>query len=201
MVIVTTVLMASNQGNFISDNNETLSLAQIAQSDDTPPASWLGISTGINYGGILALTGEFKIVKKTTLAAYAGIGTWGYKLGADFRFYRNYPRSMYYIVGLARATGLPEPLELQLETNNVPAGENVLVTIKPVTNLNVGLGFAWKLGRNSRFILELGYALKVSSGDGYSVPPSTGITENSKDLLSMMRPGGLRLGLGLSFGL
>ncbi len=197
MFIFTVIAGASN---LLTENAEEPGNNSLELHEDMP-SSYLGLTTGLNFGGLFAIAGDFHLNQNTTFAPSLGIGSWGFKLGLDFRFYRNHPVGRFFSVGVSRATGLPEPLELEMATTNNSSGENVSITYNPVNNLNLGMGYAWKMGNRSRFVLDFGYALKVSRGDGYEVGSGKTLTDESKQLMAILRPGGLRLGLGFHFGL
>jgi hypothetical protein len=195
MLMCTLTAGTNHPAEINEDANVTVSLM-----NDEMPTMYIGLSTGLNFGGIFALTGDFRLSEKATIAPSLGLGSWGYKLGFDFRFYRNHPVGRFFSAGVSRATGLPDPLELDMETTGSSGTQKVSVLYNPVTNLNLGMGYAWKMGARSRFVLDFGYALKVSAGDGYKVTSGHTLTDTSKMAMVIARPGGLRLGLGFHFG-
>jgi hypothetical protein len=61
------------------------------------------------------------------------------------------------------------------------------------------VGYAYRLTKHLRINVETGYAVKVSSGDGYTVI-SDHILTNDRGFITLFRPGGLRLGFGMNLG-
>ncbi len=195
---------------FAAIAGENTSIAEISENTSTDatimdevamPASYIGLSSGINFGGMVAITGDFGLSQKTSIAPSLGLGAWGYKLGLDFRFYRTQSVGRFFSLGIGRSTGLPEPLEIEAATTRVSSGEEVSIKYDPVNNLNLGMGYAWKIGTRSRFVLDFGYAIKITPGDGYEVLSGETLNDASKMAMSWLRPGGLRLGLGIHLGL
>jgi hypothetical protein len=160
---------------------------------------YLGISTGINYGGLLAITGELPIGSQVSLAPFAGLGTWGFKVGGDLRLYNSAPYGRFFSLGISHASGLQESIEVELIVNG--ASRDVAVFFDPVTNLNLGVGYIWKMGNRSRFLIDFGYALRLSDKVYYKVDNNIKIDEVSERVMKVMTPGGFKLGLGLNFGL
>jgi hypothetical protein len=164
-----------------------------------PQQVYIGLSSGLNYGGLFALSAEFNIVDNLSLATSLGLGTWGFKLGADLRLYKNYSNGLYFVGGFSRATGA-SVMEVEIETTDGTKNE-VTFELLPVNNVNLGLGYAIRLGDRFRLNLEMGYAINVTSGDGYNVTSGHTLSDDSRTVMGILRPGGLRFGLGLNVGI
>jgi hypothetical protein len=189
------------QVNVYSENSEKQE-PEILISKDEPPARdvYFGLATGINYGGLFGLTAEFNVYKNLAVAGAVGVGSWGYKFFGDLRLYKNFPKGIYYAAGINYSTGIPE-IELDLETISGTT-QKVTMELKPVTNIDLGIGYAWRLGKRMRFNLEMGYAVDITSGDGYEVKGSQPeLSDVSKKVMTIMKPGGFRFGLGFNIGL
>jgi hypothetical protein len=200
VVILSAVLFSVEKSYSLTPDEAIFFNQDIPVSDEIPaPKVFLGLSTGLNHGGLFALTGEFHIANKAALAASVGLGTWGYKLGADLKFYQNYAQGLFFVVGISQATGVPQPIDITITSNNTT--EVYPITFLKVANLNPGIGYAWKVGRRARFMLDLGYSIKISQGEGYRVENRKTLNDVGKTTMAMMRPGGLRFGLGFNFGL
>ncbi|MBN2613746.1 MAG: hypothetical protein JXB00_19470 [Bacteroidales bacterium] len=170
------------------------------QEEPVPYDIYMGLSTGINYAGLFGFTGEFNIYKNLTFSGAVGIGTWGYKFLGDLRLYKHYPQGIYYTAGIGYASGIPE-IELEMETY---AGDmhDYLLALNPVMNVDLGIGYAWKLGKRLRISLEIGYAIDVTDGDGFEVKGTyPELSDLSKETMKLMKPGGFRFGLGFNVGL
>ncbi len=83
------------------------------------------------------------------------------------------------------------------------SGQNETVTLdlKPVGNVFLSFGYAWKLGKKSRFHLEGGYAVPLNTDDYYEVTSGETLSDTSERVLQMMRPGGLIIALGFDIGI
>jgi len=161
---------------------------------------YLGFGTGINYTGILAVTGEFNLIKNLSLLGTAGIGSWGYKILANLHYYNKFPKGVFYSAGIGYSTGIPE-IELELETSS-GSTENVILELKPVVNIDIGIGYAIRLWRRGRLNLEIGYAIDVTSGNAYELKSGQPeLSDVSEKVMQVMKPGGFCIGLNLNFGL
>ncbi len=161
---------------------------------------YLGFGTGINYAGLLAITGEFNLFKNLSLLGTAGTGSWGYKILANVHYYNKFPKGVFYSAGISYATGIPE-VELELETSS-GNNENILIELEPVVNIDIGIGYAIRLWKRGRLNLEIGYAIDATSGDAYKIKPGQPeLSDVSEKALQIMKPGGFRFGLNMNFGL
>jgi hypothetical protein len=97
------------------------------------------------------------------------------------------------------ATGL-SGMELEMELSN-GRDEIVQLDLYAVGNVFLSFGYAWKLGKKSRFHLEGGYAIPLQTEDYYEVTSGETLSETSKTVLRMMRPGGLVIALGFDIGI
>jgi hypothetical protein len=160
------------------------------------PRVFVGFSEGFNYGGIIALTVENKLIHHLSLFTSMGYSYWGLKLGAEFRYYKNFPEGIYFAGGFSRNLGLPSWGE---ELNTTNGRQYVTVKYTPVNTINCGVGYAYRLTRHLRINVETGYAIKISTGDGYIVI-SDHILTNNREFIPLFKPGGLRLGFGMNLG-
>jgi hypothetical protein len=184
MMVTCFAILVLSAGNSLAQNN---------------PGSFIGFSSGINHGGFVALGGDFKVSDKVSFAPTLGLSTWGFKFSGDFKIYRQaFSSGTFFLVGVSRATGLPGEVEIELQTKSNVDPQLIMVKLHPVNNLNLGIGYAWLLGGKVRFSMDMGYAVKISSGARYDA--SEEIDEAGQWVMNLMRPGGLRLGLGLAIG-
>jgi hypothetical protein len=181
------------------DDQSSEKITQPAKPIDTRDF-YLGFGTGINYTGLYAITGEFNLYKNLSLLATAGVGSWGYKLLANLHYYKKFPKGIYYCGGFSYSTGIPE-IELELETSSGNE-EKVLLELKPVVNVDIGIGYAFRLWKRGRLNLEFGYAIDATSGDAYKLKDTQPeLSDTSEKLMKLMKPGGFRFGLNLNIGL
>jgi len=172
--------------------------------DSTPnfptQRTYIGIGTGINYVGLIGVSAEQNLKNRISLIGTAGLGTWGYKFSAGARFYKSYPFGKGIGVSYAVATGLSK-LKLNLETSS-GTKQYVNMQLSPIQLINLTYFNCWKLGNGgSRFGLELGYSIQLSSGDNFKIIDS-GVTLSNTSLkvLRFIQPGGLIIGMNFTFG-
>jgi len=161
----------------------------------------LGIESGINYTGFFALSAEGNIAKNLCINGDFGLGGWGFKLGISARYYKSYPKGLYYSLGFFHSTGI-DSIEISLATTNSPNNaEEIALRFEPVNNLNLGLGYQWQLGNRFRLHIELGYSIILKPEPWEVLTPNKTLTQTSKQVMNFSAPGGLMFGLGFSVGL
>ncbi|MBN1415491.1 MAG: hypothetical protein JW973_10355 [Bacteroidales bacterium] len=161
---------------------------------------YIGIGGGIDYIGTMGFMAEFRVLKNLTLAGSAGIGSWGFRLTSDIRYYNKFPNGLYYSAGFNRSTGRRE-IKMKLETAS-GVEDSVSLELKPVNNINVGVGYMWRLWKRGRLNFIIGYAFDISTGDCYALKPSQPeLSEDGKETITNSKPGGFFFGIGLSIGL
>ncbi len=164
------------------------------------PKFYLGTSTGINnMNGYLGIFAEGKVVDKLAIAGGVGIGMWGYKLGIGPRFYPNYPTGVFYSLSFTTASGF-NGIELPLETTRAQ-NDTVKFNLNRANNIAFSLGYQFKLFKRGRLHLELGYAIRLKNQPYEVITPGVVLTDISEQVMDMMVPGGIIVGLGLSVGL
>lgn len=159
---------------------------------------YFGIGLGINDSG-LGLGIEVPISNKFSGFVNLGIGGWGYKYGFGAIFYTNQaPYGSAFSLGYSVATGL-KGFETELYTEPFDESEMVKLDLNNVGTINIIYSYSWTLGRKGKFSLYTGYAIPVTN-NAYEVK-STGIelNEDSEQILEIMQPGGLILGLRFMF--
>lgn len=169
--------------------------------DVVPPKIFIGFSTGINNMiGILGPQIEIYVADKLFLGGGIGLSTWGTKFAVNLQYYPKGWNKFYIKGGYSRNSGL-ENFQPEME---LVSGETefVAMDLKPVGNLLFTAGYAWKIGKRSKFYIEGGYALPVAADDYYELyDDSVQLSETSEKVLRIMRPGGLIIALGLNFGI
>ncbi len=161
---------------------------------------YVGFGTGINYVGLLAITSEFNLYKNLSLLGTAGIGSWGYKILANVRYYNTFPKGLFYGAGINYSTGFPE-VNIELETTSGNE-EEITVELEPVVNIDLGIGYAIRLWKRGRLNIQIGYSIDVTSGDAYKIKPGQPeISDDSEKVMQFMKPGGFHFGLNMNFGL
>lgn len=80
----------------------------------------------------------------------------------------------------------------------------MVLDLKPVNSFQLGWEYFFRLTANSRINLQLGYTLRMagSTSELYTITKGQNDEDQTfKDFMSVYAPGGLTLGLGLSFKL
>ncbi len=164
------------------------------------PTAYLGFATGLNSpAGIIGPQLKIVVTDKFMLGAAVGLGSWGYKYSGSLEYHPKGVYEFYMKGGYMYATGLNDmEIEMELADHN---DRTVFMDLKPVSNIFLSFGKAWKLGKKNRFYLESGYAIPMVTSDYYEVTSGDQLSENSKTLMQMMCPGGLILALGFDFGI
>jgi hypothetical protein len=178
-----------------------------AKTRESQPLTSLTIGTGINSNvGVLGLQIEHKLAGPLSFYAGAGIGGWGYKLTAGARLYiRHQPIGSAFGLSFSNATGVNKvKSELQVVENGREVKKEIEFNAKPVNTLNFSWLRYWKMGKQNRFNLELGYSLLLNTPteSNYTiVTPGVTITDDSKSVMNAIQPGGILIAVGFNFGL
>jgi len=165
--------------------------------------TYLGPSIGINnISGMIGFLAEVNIVKNVTLTGGLGMGAWGYKASLGGRYYRNYPKGIFYGLGISTATGGKEvEVDLNVEPDN--RKETVKMDLDQVFNVNLSLGYQFRLGKRARFNFEVGYSVPLQD-EPYKVSNSNSnfvLSSDGKKAMDFSTPGGLILGIAFTFGI
>lgn len=164
------------------------------------PKVYIGLSTGLNnVVGIIGPELKFTLSPKFLIGAGVGLGSWGYKYSGHLEYHPKGVYSFFIKGGYMHASGL-SGMEIKMELSN-GQDENVKMDLYPVGNIFLSFGYAWKLGKKSRFHLEGGYAVPLKTEDYYEVTSGETLSENSKAVMQRLRPGGLLIALGFDIGL
>ncbi|MBI9066980.1 MAG: hypothetical protein JEZ09_06785 [Salinivirgaceae bacterium] len=189
---------------FISALLSTHVFSQI--EEETKPKAFLGINSGINHiGGMFGIHGEVNVVNNFSVIGSAGLGGWGTKASIGIKYNRNYPYGTHFILTYSSASGIKDfKLDVETEANdetmNQGGTQEVTFDLKTARNINLIVGYSWKLFQRSRFNLDFGYSVPMQD-KAYAVISDHVLTKDSDTMMGIMTPGGLILGLGFSFSL
>lgn len=165
------------------------------------PQAFIGFSSGIdNIVGILGTQLDIVLFRKLTLGGGVGLSSWGYKYAVDLQFF---PKGLYKFfvkTGYSKNSGIENfQTDLELETGET---ESVIMDLKPVGNIFLSGGYAFKVGKRNRFYIETGYAFPLVTDDYYELyDDSQHLSENSKNVMQILRPGGLVIAVGMNFAI
>ena len=159
---------------------------------------YLGLGMGINDYG-MGVCGELSIIKELSVFGNAGIGGWGWKLGGGLMFYpKGGPYKSSLSIGYSHASGL-QNFETQLPTVSDP-NATVLLDLNPVGTVNLVYSYNLILGKSHKVVFSGGYAIALSSNN-YDINNGVVLTPESEQVLNILQPGGLILGMKFMFGL
>ena len=171
-----------------------------------PPAyqiAYIGIGGGINNPcGYLGPQLDLTFSQHVSVCGGVGFSTWGTKSGLEARYYFSPAnRRLAVSTGLTYNSGRTNVLLDNIETN---LGElPITVDMQPQFCASLAVAYLFNLGRRgaNRFQLQTGYSIPLSEpGFGYGYSGSRPLTDRGRRTVLSLAPGGLILGLGMSFG-
>jgi hypothetical protein len=173
------------------------------RQDVTCPKVYLGFSTGINNpSSLLGLNVDVAVHPQVTVGAGFGLlSTWGAKVALEGRYYFDECHRGWALGGGLTSNSGIRNLTMDLETKQFGT------TLTPVTldlHRKTNIFFSgyrfFKVGRTSRFHIQLGYSYGLHNAR-YTVKSNVTLTDNSDAIVRVLAPGGVVLGLGFSFGI
>jgi len=181
------------------------------KSEYSPSDAYISVGSGINYNtGLLGVQFEKKFADKFSGYIGAGFGTWGDKITVGGRYYFGEALTSAFSFSYTYVTGSKNVKAnlYAVDSTNLSSqqGKQVTMTydLNPVSTINFSWLKYWKMGKRSRFNIELGWSFLLNTvGDNYKVNDPVGIklTDASKAAFNILQPGGLMVGIGFSFGL
>lgn len=159
---------------------------------------YLGISTGLeNPTGIIGVHAEAPITSKISIGSGVGMGIWGTKVALDGKYYfTDYTSGWALGAGLNYSTGTGNYEKRQL----INTDKTIEVKLLPVTTAYGSVYKYWRLGRNHKFYLQSGYALRLNK-KSYNVKETYTLTNDDKIQMKSLAPGGFMFALGFSFNI
>ncbi|MFI5220898.1 MAG: hypothetical protein ACHQK8_01130 [Bacteroidia bacterium] len=184
-------------------------VGQTISEDPMITDTYISIGTGINYNtGILGVQFEKKFTQSFAGYLGAGLGSWGYKLTLGTRMYYGETRSSAFSFSYTYVTGASGvQANLYVVDSAYLTGQGKQIPVKydmnPVSVVNASWLKYWKMGKKSRFNIELGYSFLVNSNTeaNYTLKDKIVLTDASKAAFKIIQPGGIMVGIGFSFGL
>jgi hypothetical protein len=163
-------------------------------------AVYFNLSTGINNNaGMLGIGLEVPVVDQFSVEAGLGSGSWGRKYYFCTKYYlRPSLKGWAFGPGFSYCPGISK-YTINLETVYSDS-EPVDMHLDPQTNIFVGAYNNWRLGRrNNRIYLQLGYSVPLGPAKFYELYGDP-ITDNSRNTMKLLSPGGLIVAFAFSFG-
>lgn len=173
---------------------------------DGCPKVYIGTSTGLEHPtGLLGVNMDLAFHPRVSVGGGIGRGSWGTKMAAEGRYYFG-PCNRGAAVGVGLTTSSGTSFLTELETLE-RGQETVRIFGKRVSTTFVAGYYFFKLSKGgSRAFLQGGYPQRIApleygvNGGGAPGDPTT-LTRNAENVVSILAPGGIMAGLGLSFAL
>jgi hypothetical protein len=163
------------------------------------PKFYLGLGSGINtYTGIGGISANYII--DNTLFAQAGVGisTWGIRTSIGIRYDQSYRNGLTLGVNLVRSSGI-DNIEVEFQTSSGSTQE-VTMRFDGVSTINLKMGYNWWFGDYNYLNINLGYAFALQNRP-WAIVDGSQLSPTSQQVLQLISPGGLILGLGISFAI
>lgn len=192
-VVLFTILLFFNESTYAQQDSWSSLRTKTA-------SAFIGVGLGFNDNGLGGCL-EIPIEKKLSFYGNAGLGGWGWKLGGGFSFYPSTgPYGSSLSIGYASASGFQNfQTQLTIEPND--EYRIIVLDTNPVGTVNLVYAYNLQLGKKSKFALSAGYAMPVTKNAYDVITPGVVLSETSKQILEIMQPGGLILGLKFLFGI
>lgn len=163
------------------------------------PVIYINTGTGINNPtGIIGFSFDLPVAKYVSIESGIGASTWGDKIYLGGKYYlKSNHRGLAFAGGLTRNTGITN-LKRDMETTYgvLP----VTLQLYSKTNLLLAAYRYYNLGhKHNRFYVGVGWS-QYLAGKGWSQTAGHTLTDDSKNRINSMSPGGPVIVAGFSFG-
>jgi hypothetical protein len=160
---------------------------------------FLGAGLGVNDYG-LGLNLEVPLTSNFSINGNAGLGGWGFKLGGSLNYYPfNVNRGNEFSIGYSSASGLQDfTTQLPVEPNGEES--NVNLDLNMVGTVNLMYTYNLQVGRSGKIAFTGGYAICLTK-EPYVVNSPVTLTSTSMQVLKIMQPGGLIIGIKFMIGI
>jgi hypothetical protein len=169
-----------------------------SKTGDSQVNSFIELELGWNGYAGAGLRFDYLLGRDFTLNGAAGVGLWGYRLSGALRYYLEYPYGLAFSLGAAVNTG--GPLEVEMETQDSGGGiytEKVEFDCKPVVCINGSILFSFQVNGNDRIYIETGYSYALQKKKyTYKTDSGRELTDESKDVMDFISPGGFMISAG-----
>jgi len=193
-----TVFMFLLMSMLFTVGNAQTQVNPFLEPDIKPASAYLGLSTGVNNMiGILGPQLEVVVTKNIRVGGGIGLSSWGTKWALNLQVYPNDWYKFFMKAGYSKNSGLDDfETNLELSTGKT---ESVRMDLNPVGNVFFTAGYAWKVGKRNKFYIEGGYAIPLDTEDYYTLLDPVELSSTSKNVMQLLRPGGLVIALGINF--
>lgn len=163
------------------------------------PSLYLGLGLVINDSGLGAGL-EIPLTDKLSINGNAGLGGWGWKVGGSINLYsRQVPYNSEFSLGFSHASGLLSfNQELGVGANDTK--QIVELDLNKVETINLLYTYNLRVGNSCKAAFSTGYAFSITSTPYEVKTQGVVLSETSKQLMDIMQPGGLIIGIKFMFG-
>jgi hypothetical protein len=164
------------------------------------PSLYLGLGLAVNDYG-LGLGIEIPLSSKISVNGNLGLGGWGFKAGGSLNFYTSQISNKSELsLGYSYASGLKDfNYELWVDPNETK--QMINLDLNAIGTINLLYTYNLKIGNSCKAGFSAGYAIPITTTP-YKVKTSGAIlSSTSQQLLDIMAPGGLIIGIRFMFGI
>ncbi len=164
--------------------------------------NYYGISGGINNpSGIAGIMITRGIDYKNAITGGLGIGVWGVKTSLFYRrvFKGCTQQGVELYGGFSRSSGTQGSISIDANDSNNEV-RTYTVKLNEAFTFDFGVIFNLRLGRAGRAEFFIGGEASLSDEPYTDTTKNYKLSREAKTILNIMKPGGLTLGLTLSFG-
>lgn len=169
-------------------------------NDAKVPSVYLGLGLGINDYGI-GVGLEIPLTDKLSINGNAGLGGWGWKIGGNINLYsKQVPYNSEFSLGFSHASGL-QGFKQELGVGSNDTKQMVELDLNTVETINLMYTYNLRVGNSCKAAFSAGYAISITNIP-YEVKTSgVVLSETSKQIIDIMQPGGLIIGVKFMFGI
>lgn len=187
---------------FCIQSRDPLYGQQYADSFNEPkiPSVYLGLGFEVNnYGFGLGL--EVPVSGQFSITGNAGIGGWGSKIGGTINYYfTDVTGESELSLGYSRASGMKDfSTEMYVEPNDTK--QTVKLDLNVIQTINIMYTYNLRIGRSCKAGFTGGYAISLTNTPYILKTQGVTLSSSSEQVLQMMQPGGLIIGIRFMFGL
>ncbi|MFT3737914.1 MAG: hypothetical protein QM786_04085 [Breznakibacter sp.] len=165
------------------------------------PGGFLGGGIVTNELGLFGISLEQHITSRFAFYGNAGVGTWGWKLGGGIQCYLDEPCYRSAIsIGYSHASGMAG-METDMEVEPYGDEETVDLNLKSTGSINMVYSYNIRVGRMNKFVINAGYAIPLENEPYEIKTPGVELNDQSKEVMRIMQPGGIVLGVKFMFAL
>ncbi len=144
---------------------------------------------------------DYMFLDSFSLNGGIGLCAWGLRLSGALRYYTEYPYGFAFSLGVAYNTGGKASQKVEVEDSSGNTyNDTIDFTYKPVTTINASILYSWQVNGRDKFYIETGYSYAIQK-EKYTYETESGyrLSQESKDLMDTLAPGGVILTVGYAF--